>query len=366
MNVPGIKVAIVGVGNCASALLQGITYYKHRSIGEDEGLIHRSIGGYLPGDIEVVAAFDVDSRKVGKPLHEAVFAPPNCTNVFVREIDQSPVMVKMGHLLDGMSQHMHMYPVEKRFHLSNEPACDVVEELKSSGAEMVINFLPVGSLEASKFYAEAALEAGAGFINCIPVFIGSDPVWVEKFEKAGLPIIGDDIKSQVGATIIHRVLTRLFAERGVKIDHTYQINIGGNTDFLNMLNRDRVTMKRVSKTEAVQSQLETPLHEEDIYIGPSDYISWLQDNKVCYVRMEGTQFGGNKISVELKLSVEDSPNSAGVVIDLIRCCKLALDRGIAGALTSVAAYTMKHPLVQYTDEAARSLLEAFIEGKEDR
>ncbi|MEJ8545146.1 inositol-3-phosphate synthase [Brevibacillus borstelensis] len=366
MYVSRIKVAIVGVGNCASALLQGIAYYKDGKSEDSVGLIHPLIGGYRPSDIEVVAAFDIDSRKVGKPLHEAIFAPPNCTKKFVHQIEASPVLVKMGHLLDGVPQHMQSHPSEKRFLAAGEPECDVAEELRTSGAEMLINFLPVGSTEATAFYAESALEAGVAFINCIPVFIGSDPVWVDRFEKADLPIVGDDIKSQVGATIIHRILTRLFTERGVRIDHTYQINIAGNTDFLNMLNRDRVAMKRVSKTEAVQSQLDTPLDDEDIYIGPSDYITWLQDNKVCYICMEGTQFGESKISLDLKLSVEDSPNSAGVVIDIIRCCKLAIDRGISGALTSVAAYTMKHPPIQYSDEEARRLLDAFIESNQER
>jgi myo-inositol-1-phosphate synthase len=357
-----IKVAIVGVGNCASALLQGITYYKTRSDEDGVGLMHPSIGGYLPGDIEIVAAFDIDDRKVGKALHEAIFAHPNCTKAFVEQIEESSVIVKMGHLLDGMSPHMNSYPLKKRFLVSNQPGCDVISELRNSGAEILVNFLPVGSVKAAEFYAECALQAGVAFINCIPVFIGSDPDWVARFEKAGLPVIGDDIKSQLGATITHRVLASLCEERGVRIDHTYQLNIGGNTDFLNMLNRERLAMKKVSKTEAVQSQLEVPLEEENIHIGPSDYVPWMNDNKVCYVRMEGTQFGGVKFHLDLKLSVEDSPNSAGVVIDLIRCCKLALDRGISGALPSVAAYTMKHPLVQYTDEEARVRMEQFIDG----
>jgi myo-inositol-1-phosphate synthase len=366
MILSKIRVAIVGVGNCASALLQGITYYKTRRDEDGAGLMHPSIGGYLPEDIEVVAAFDIDDRKVGKPLHEAIFAPPNCTKVFAEQVEASPVIVKKGHLLDGMSDHMDSYPLERRFLLSAQPECDVVSELRDSGAQLLVNFLPVGSLRAAEFYAECALKAGLAFINCIPVFIGSDPVWVDRFEQAGLPIIGDDIKSQLGATITHRILTRLCEERGVRIDHTYQLNIGGNTDFLNMLNRDRLSMKKVSKTEAVQSQLGRPLEEENIHVGPSDYVPWLHDNKVCYVRIEGTQFGGVKFHLDFKLSVEDSPNSAGVVIDLIRCCKLALDRGISGALPSVAAYTMKHPPVQYADEEARIRTEQFILGEIER
>lgn len=363
MSVSEIKVAIAGVGNCASALLQGIQYYKTCRNQGQVGLMHPSIGGYAAGDIKVVAAFDIDQRKVGKPLHEAIFALPNCTKVFVNEMESSSVIVKRGRLHDGMASHMEAYPADRRFLLSEQAECDVVSELKNSGAQILLNFLPVGSVKATEYYAESALQAGVAFINCIPVFIASDPSWVARFASAGLPVIGDDIKSQLGATIIHRMLTRLCEERGVRVDRTYQLNVGGNTDFLNMLNRDRVSMKKVSKTEAVQSQLEIPLKEEEIHIGPSDYIPWLNDNKVCHVRLEGTQFGGMKVNLDLKLSVEDSPNSAGVVIDLIRCCKIALDRGISGTVTSVAAYTMKHPLIQYTDEEARILMEQFIAGE---
>ncbi len=358
-----IKAAIAGVGNCASALLQGIYYYKNRPDGDRAGLMHPSIGGYVPGDIEIVTAFDIDRRKVGKPLHEAIFASPNCAEVFIDLMEASSVIVKKGPLLDGMSDHMNAYPEDRRFLLTEEPECDVVAELTNSGAEILINFLPVGSAQATEFYADCALKAGVAFINCIPVFIGSDPVWAAKFEQAGLPVIGDDIKSQVGATIVHRVLTRLCEERGARIKHTYQLNVGGNTDFLNMLNRERLAMKKVSKTEAVQSQLETPLKDENIHIGPSDFIPWLNDNKVCYIRMEGTEFGGVAFDLELKLSVQDSPNCAGVVIDIIRCCKLALDRGLSGPLPSVAAYTMKHPIVQYRDDEARERMELFIAGK---
>ncbi|UFJ42514.1 inositol-3-phosphate synthase [Brevibacillus humidisoli] len=362
----GIRVAIVGVGNCASSLIQGIDHYKKRRDGDHVGLMHTSIGGYAPWDIEVVTAFDVDRRKVGKPLHEAIFAPPNCTKMIAEHVEPSSVVVKKGRLLDGFSSHLQSYPEARRFVLSEQQECDVVSELKESGAEILINFLPVGSVEAVEFYAECALQAGVAFINCIPVFIGSDPDWVSRFARAGLPIIGDDIKSQLGATIVHRVLTRLCQERGVRIDRTYQLNIGGNTDFLNMVNRERLSLKKTSKTEAVQSQLHTPLTEENIHIGPSDYVPWLGDNKICYLRIEGTTFGGARIDLDLQMKVDDSPNSAGVVIDVIRCCKLALERGVSGAVPSVAAYTMKHPLVQYTDEEARDRIEQFIAGNLER
>ncbi len=361
-----IKVAVVGLGNCASSFIQGIEYYKSIKANRLPGLMHDEIGGYLPDDIEVVAAFDIDERKVGNPLHEAVLAAPNCTQVFAKSIQPSSVIVKKGPVLDGVSDHLQLYPADRRFQVSAKEACDVVAELKESGAEIMLNYLPVGSVLATEFYARSALQAGVAFINCIPVFIGSDPEWIRKFEQAGLPIIGDDIKAQVGATIIHRVLTKLFEDRGVQIDRTYQLNIGGNTDFLNMLNAERLAMKKTSKTEAVLSQMDVPLETKNIHIGPSDYVPWLNDNKVCYIRMEGTQFGGVKVDLDVKLSVEDSPNSAAVVMDAVRCCKLALDRGIAGALPSVAAYTMKHPLHQFSDETARLRMEQFIEGVIER
>lgn len=361
-----IKVAIVGVGNCASALIQGIEYYKSRRNHDTTGLMHDQIGEYFPEDIEIVTAFDIDARKVDKLLHEAVLAFPNCTQVFVENMKKSSVIVKKGPLLDGVSKHMDEYPPEQRFEISDREACDVVYELKNSGAEILLNYLPVGSVEATEFYAQCALDAGVAFVNCMPVFIGSDPVWISKFEQAGLPIVGDDIKAQVGATIIHRVLTKLFEDRGVRIDRTYQLNIGGNTDFLNMLNRERLSMKKTSKTEAVQSQMHIPLKDNDIHIGPSDYVPWMKDNKVCHIRMEGTQFGGVKVDLDLKLSVEDSPNSAAVVMDVIRCCKLALDRGTAGALPSVAAYTMKHPLQQLSDAEAWRRMEQYIHGELER
>lgn len=358
-----IKVAIAGVGNCASSLIQGIQYYKSLSKEDAKGIMNYDIGGYLPGDIEIVAAFDIDERKIGKPLHQAIFAPPNCTNKLVEQMEEIPVIVKKGPLYDGLSPHMESYPESRRFKISAELDCDVVMELKNSGAEILLNYLPVGSFKATQFYAESAIAAGVAFINCIPVFIGSDPKWVNRFAEAGLPVIGDDIKTQMGATILHRILSRLFQERGVEIVHTYQLNIGGNTDFMNMLNRDRLSMKKVSKTEAVQSQLDVPLTEENIHIGPSDYIPWLHDNKICYLRLEGKQFGGVPVYIDVKLSVEDSPNSAAVVIDVIRCCKLALDRGITGAIPSIAAYSMKHPYVQYTDDEARIRLKQFIAGE---
>jgi len=361
-----IRVAIAGVGNCASALIQGIEYYKNVDPKEAVGLMHCDVGGYTPGDIKIVAAFDVDKRKVGKNLREAVFAKPNCTKIFWGNLPEYPVTVQMGYICDGVSQHMKDYPEDITFIPGDEPPCDVVKVLKESGADMLINYVPVGSEEAAKKYAEACLEAGVGFINAMPVFIASDPEWAEKFKNKGIPIIGDDIKSQVGATIVHRVLAKLFENRGVKLDRTYQLNFGGNTDFLNMLNRSRLSSKKKSKTQSVQSQLALPLDPENIHIGPSDYVPWLKDNKICYIRMEGRGFGGVPLELELKLSVEDSPNSAGVIIEAIRCMKLALDRKIGGTLDSVSAYTMKSPPVQYTDDEARVMVEEFIAGKRER
>lgn len=356
-----IKIALVGVGNCASSLIQGIEYYKENP--SEVGLMHDDLGGYKSSDIEAMAAFDVDKRKVGKDLSEAALSPPNCTKIFHKNLSYYGVTVKMGHVLDGIAAHMKDYPPEEAFVSADEEPCDVVQELKKSGAEIVLNYLPVGSEEASRFYAEAALKAGAAFINCVPVFIASDSVWAQKFEEKELPLVGDDIKSQLGATIIHRTLTKLFQDRGVKIDRTYQLNTGGNTDFLNMLAPERLISKRISKTEAVQSQLATPLKKKNIHVGPSDYIPWLKDNKVCFVRIEGRGFGGVPLILDLKLSVEDSPNSAGSVIDAIRCCKLALDRRIGGVLTSISAYVMKRPPIQYSDEEARLKVERFIQNR---
>lgn len=362
-----IKLAIVGVGNCASALIQGIEYYKrHKPEEKVPGLMHFNLGGYLPGDIEVVAAFDIDERKVNKPLREAVFADPNCTTVFCPDLPDYPVKVSMGPVLDGVAEHMKNYPENRRFIPSKSTPVDVVKVLKESEAEIMVNYLPVGSEQATKYYAQSAMEAGVAFINCIPVFIASNEEWIKKFEEKKIPVIGDDIKSQIGATIIHRVLSKLCMDRGVRITRTYQLNVGGNTDFLNMLNRERLTSKKISKTEAVTSQIFHDITPENIHIGPSDYIPWLNDNKICFLRIEGEIFGNIPVNLELRLSVEDSPNSAGVVIDAIRCCKLALDRGIGGLLISASAYFMKHPQVQYPDEVARNMVEEFIEGKRER
>ncbi len=364
-----IKVGIIGVGNCASSLVQGVEYYKNKTPDQATGLMHWDIGGYKPSDIEFVIAFDIDKRKVGKDLSEAIFSPPNCTTVFCKDIPEKGVKVRMGRILDGVADHMKNYPENQTFVPADEKEPDkeeVVKALKESGVEILLNYLPVGSEKAAKFYAECALEAGVAFINNIPVFIASNPDWEQKFKAKNLPIIGDDIKSQVGATIVHRVLTTLFKDRGVKLEHTYQINVGGNTDFLNMLNRARLNSKKISKTEAVQSMLnEKRLPDLDIHIGPSDYIPWLKDNKLCFIRMEGKLFGDVPMNLELRLSVEDSPNSAGVVIDAIRCCKLALDRKIGGVLYSPSAYFMKHPPRQFPDAVARQMVEEFIKGERE-
>lgn len=361
-----IRIAIIGVGNCASSLVQGIYYYRGKSPEDAIGLMHWEIGGYTPGDIEVVAAVDIDKRKVGKDLSEAIFAKPNNTKVFMPDIPKTGIKVVMGQVMDGVAPHMKEYPEEETFVISDEPEADIVKILKESRAEIVLNYLPVGSEDATRYYAECALEAGCAFINCMPVFIASDPMWAKKFKEKGLPIVGDDIKAQIGATITHRTLAKLFADRGVKLDRTYQMNTGGNTDFLNMLARERLKSKRISKTSAVQSILPEPLEERNIHIGPADYIPWLKDNKICFLRMEGRIFGDIPINLELRLSVEDSPNSAGCAIDAIRCCKLALERGISGPLISISAYTMKHPPEQYPDNIARQMLEEFIQGKRER
>lgn len=328
--------------------------------------MHWDIGGYLPSDIEIVAAIDIDERKVGKDLSEAIFEEPNCTTVFCEDIPKTGVKVSMGNVLDGVSEHMKNYEDKYKFKVSNEEPVDVVKLLKDSGAEMLLNYLPVGSEEAAKFYAQAALDAGIAYINNMPVFIVSDDEWAKKFEEKNIPIIGDDIKAQIGATITHRTLTNLFEERGVKLDRTYQLNTGGNTDFLNMLNRDRLESKKESKTEAVQSVLNERLDEENIHIGPSDYVPWQKDNKICYLRMEGRLFGDVPMNLELRLSVEDSPNSAGCVIDAIRCCKIALNRNIGGRLESISSFIMKHPPVQYTDDEAYQRVEKFIAGDLER
>ena len=361
-----IKIAIVGIGNCASSLLQGIEYYKSKDSKEAIGLMHWDIGGYKPYDIDVVAAFDIDGRKVGKDVSDAIFQLPNCTTIFCKDIPKKGIKVKMGRVLDGFAEHMKNYDEKYTFLLSDQKEAskgDVVGELKESGAEILLNYLPVGSEKAAKFYAECALDAGVGFINNMPVFIASDPEWGLRFEREGIPIIGDDIKSQLGATIVHRVLTNLFKMRGAKLERTYQLNTGGNTDFLNMLDRSRLASKKESKTEAVQSQTKNRLEDENIHIGPSDWVAWQKDNKVCFLRMEGKLFGDVPMNLELRLSVEDSPNSGGVVIDAIRCCKLALERGKGGILYSPSAYFMKHPPKQFTDDEAYRLTEDFIKGK---
>jgi myo-inositol-1-phosphate synthase len=358
-----IRVAVVGIGNCASSLIQGIYYYQDAKPDEPVGLMHWSIGDYTPGDIRVVAAYDIDRRKVGTDVAEAIFAEPNCTAVFHSEVPQTGVSVRMGPLLDGVSAHMREHPAHRTFVPADAPEPsreEVVAHLRDSGAEILLNYLPVGSEQASRFYAECALEAGLGLVNNIPVFIASNPEWRRRFEERGLPIIGDDIKAQMGATITHRALTDLFRRRGVRLERTYQLNTGGNTDFLNMLNRERLASKKESKTEAVQSVAERRLSDDDIHVGPSDYVAWQHDNKVCFIRMEGLLFGNVPMNIELRLSVEDSPNSAGVAVDAIRCAKLALERGVGGALIGPSAYFCKHPPQQFSDDEAYRMTEAFI------
>jgi myo-inositol-1-phosphate synthase len=354
-----IQIAIAGVGNCASSLVQGIAYYSQVN-GSAVGLMHPSIGPYRIEDIEVVAAFDIDARKVGQPLDQAILAPPNNTTVFHRDIPRSDVTVEMAPVLDGMPEHMLNYPEHLRFVPSDEPPVEIARSLRDSGAEILVNYMPVGAQQATEHYAKACLDAGVSFINCVPAFVVSDPAWAKKFIAAGIPCVGDDVKAQVGATITHRTLARLFADRGVTITNTYQLNTGGNTDFLNMLNRSRLTSKKISKTEAVQSQLDVPLDPEHIHIGPSDFVPFQKDNKVCFLRIEGTGFGGVPMNLELRLSVEDSPNSAGVVVDAIRCCQLARDAGLAGPIGPVSAWTMKHPPRQMPDGDAMRAVEEFI------
>jgi myo-inositol-1-phosphate synthase len=350
-----INVAIIGVGNCASSLVQGVHIY--RDVKDDQvipGIMHANLGGYQIGDINFVAAFDIDVNKVGKDLAEAIFTPPNNTYRFT-DVPNLGVRVHRGMTHDGLGKYLSQI-IRK----APGPTDDIVQILRETETHVVISYLPVGSEEATKWYVEQVLAAGCGFINCIPVFIARESYWQGRFKERGLPVIGDDIKSQVGATIVHRVLTRLFRDRGVRIDRMYQINFGGNTDFLNMLERERLESKKISKTSAVTSQLDYELPEGDIHVGPSDHIPWLQDRKWCHIRMEGTTFGNVPLNLELKLEVWDSPNSAGVVIDAIRCCKLALDRGQAGALVGPSAYFMKSPPKQFTDERARAMVEEFI------
>lgn len=363
-----IRIAVAGVGNCASALIQGIAFYKknRNSINNISGLMHYNLGGYAPDSIRIVAAFDIDARKVDRPLNEAIFSKPNCTKAFYKIPYRIPVTVKMGNVLDGVSEHMKNYPDERRFIVAKKKPVNVAKILKETRADILLNYLPVGSENATAFYAEECLKTGVSFINCIPVFIVSDKSWAKRFEDRGIPVIGDDVKSQIGATIIHRSLIKLFEDRGVKVDKTYQMNVGGNTDFLNMLNHTRLKTKKISKTEAVQSQFRKPLEYENIHIGPSDYVPWLNDNKVCFLRIEGKGFGDVNLNLEMRLSVEDSPNSAGVVIDAIRCCKLARDRKIGGPLFSPSSYFMKHPPKQYPDTTAKNMVEEFIAAKRDR
>jgi myo-inositol-1-phosphate synthase len=358
-----IRIAVVGVGNCASSLIQGIEYYRHKKAADATGLMHWDLGGYSPSDIEVAAAFDIDKRKVGRDVNEAIFAKPNCTVVFCPDMPGTGVKVRMGRVLDGCAEHMKDYEEEYRFVTARErePSREeVVGVLKESGAEIMMNYLPVGSEEATAFYAEASLDAGIAFVNNIPVFIASNAAWAKRFEERGLPVIGDDIKAQLGATITHRTLTDLFKKRGVRLERTYQLNTGGNTDFLNMLNRSRLKSKKESKTEAVQSVAAERLDKRNIHIGPSDYVPWQNDQKVCFLRMEGRLFGDVPMNLELRLSVEDSPNSAGVAIDSIRCAKLALNAGLSGVLHGPSSYFCKHPPRQVPDDEAYRRTEEFI------
>ena len=361
MATTPIKIAIAGIGNCASSLLQGIEYYRNDP-SEDLGLMHRDLGGFGPEDIRVVAAFDIDVRKVDRPLHEAIFAPPNSTKTIWKDVPNLGVTVKMGPVLDGVADHMKEYHPDRTFVPAEADPVDVEAALRESGAEILLNYMPVGSEEAARFYAEAALATGVSFINCMPVFIVSESGFAKRFADAGIPVVGDDVKAQLRATILHRTLAKLFADRGVKIKRTYQLNTGGNNDILNMLERSRFHSKKISKTSAVQSQLDQPLEADNIHIGPSDYVPWQDDNKICFLRIEGEGFGGIPLEIEARLSVEDSPNSAGVVIDAIRLCRIARDRGEAGPHYPVSAYLMKHPPIQISDTAAKQLLEEFVAG----
>jgi len=360
-----IRIAIAGVGNCASSLVQGLAFYAQAGPdGQTDltGLMHPTLGGYRVADIEVAAAFDVDRRKVGRSVEDAIFAPPNNTKIFHRAVPKSGVTVQMGPVLDGIPSHMGDYDPGERFEVADAPPVDVARALREARTDILVNYLPVGSQKATEHYARACLDAGVALVNCIPVFIVSDPAWAGEFRARGLPCVGDDVKAQVGATITHRTLIKLLADRGMRIDSTYQLNVGGNTDFLNMLARERLSSKKISKTQAVQSQLDTPLDDHQIHVGPSDYVPFLKDNKVCFLRLEAAGFGGVPMNLELRLSVEDSPNSAGVVVDAIRSCQLARDRGLAGPIEAVSAYTMKHPPRQIPDTLARDLMDEFIVG----
>ena len=356
-----VNVAIIGVGNCASSLVQGIHYYKKAKEGEMiPGLMHINLGGYHISDINFVAAFDIDKNKVGKDLAEAIYTKPNNTFKFC-DVPRTGVKVARGMTHDGLGKYLSQIITK-----APGPTANIVGILKETKTDVVINYLPVGSEEATKWYVEQILKAGCGMVNCIPVFTAREPYWYNRFHQAGLPIVGDDIKSQVGATITHRVLTKLFRDRGVVLEKTYQLNFGGNTDFYNMLERERLESKKISKTNAVTSQLDYALDPDDIHVGPSDYVPWLLDRKFCHIRMEGRTFGDVPLNLELKLEVWDSPNSAGVVIDAIRCCKLALDRKISGALVGPSSYFMKSPPIQFSDDEARRRVEQFIEGKDQQ
>jgi myo-inositol-1-phosphate synthase len=352
-----VRVALVGVGNCASSLVQGLQYYRN-AIGNEPipGLMSPDLGGYAVRDIEISAAFDVNRTKVGRDVAEAIFAEPNNTQTFA-QVPATGIKVARGPVLDGIGKYL-----KSEIEIANTPEADVSEVLAKSGSNVVVSYLPVGSQKASEYYAERALEAGCAFVNCIPVFIASNPTWRKRFDARNVPIIGDDIKSQVGATIVHRVLTNLFRERGVRLDRTYQLNFGGNTDFLNMLERERLESKKLSKTQSVTSQLNVPMAAQNIHVGPSDYVPWLTDRKCAYIRMEGTSFGGVPLNLELKLEVWDSPNSAGIVIDAVRCAKLALDRKMGGALLGPSSYFMKSPPQQFTDGEAHERTQRFIRG----
>ena len=355
-----VRIAIIGVGNCASSLVQGLEYYKDADpTSSVPGLMHVDLGDYHVRDVEVVAAFDVDAKKVGKDVAEAIFTEPNNT---IRFSDVPPlgVTVSRGRTLDGLGTFYREMVTE-----SDEPEADVVQMLRDTETDALVTYLPVGSEEADRFYAQCAIDAGVGFVNALPVFIASDPVWAKKFADAGVPIVGDDIKSQVGATITHRVLAKLFEDRGVELDRTYQLNFGGNMDFKNMLERERLVSKKISKTQSVQSQLEEPLDKDAIHIGPSDHVPWLEDRKWAMIRLEGRNFGDVPLTIEMKLEVWDSPNSAGVIIDAVRCVKIAKDRGIGGPIIGPSAYFMKSPPVQFSDEMAREMVEQFIVGTGD-
>jgi myo-inositol-1-phosphate synthase len=356
-----IRVAIAGVGNCASSLIQGVTYYRDARVGDDvPGLMHVELGGYHVSDLEFVAAFDVDASKVGNDLGKAINCGQNNTIKFA-DVPSLGVTVHRGPTMDGLNKYYRDAIEESPFEVA-----DVVRVLRDSHAQVLVSYLPVGSELAQRFYAQCAIDAGVAFVNAIPVFIASDPVWAKKFADAGVPIIGDDIKSQVGATIVHRVLARLFEDRGLALDHTYQLNVGGNMDFKNMLDRERLESKKISKTQAVTSQLETStMTSDDIHIGPSDHVPWLQDRKWCYIRMEGRNFGDVPLNLELKLEVWDSPNSGGVIIDAVRCAKLALDRGIGGPIVGPSAYFMKSPPVQFHDDVAHQMVESFAAGADN-